>query len=386
MSPIGLRVPVETQLNNPKGRPMKRLVRSVKKVNSAVVGLDVHQRVIVYTWMDRRGEEVGQGSLPATEEALLELLDRVSPSVHVTFEAGGSMFWIYDLLVDRLGPEFVHVAQPKKIRAIANSTQKNDFNDSWWLAYLTYEGRLPECHVPVGTRRELRIAVRERFEVVKLITRTKVRLRSHLRQMGVTLPTRKIDSIAGWNALVDLTEERDGVQAQAIAHSLALLEHLLDALETWEKKVEGLAAGLPEVRTLEREIPGVGKVLSAVLVAELGPMQRFKSPKAVGRYTGLTPADRSSAGRHVPGAITREGSAHLRWALTQAAMGCLRSRSGPGLAVGNWIRVKERRMGCKAKARAAGARKLAELIWRLFHLGECFDASRPFGGAMAGRP
>ena len=83
--------------------------------------------------------------------------------------------------------------------------------------------------------------------------------------------------------------------------------------------------------------------------------------------------------------ITREGTEHLRWALTQAAMGCLRSRSGPGLAVGNWIRAKQRRMGCKAKARAAGARKLAESIWRLFHLGECFDRPSPSGDAPAAR-
>jgi len=38
-------------------------------------------------------------------------------------------------------------------------------------------------------------------------------------------------------------------------------------------------------------------------------------------------------------------------------------------------------MGNKAKTRAAGGRrKLAETIWRLFNLGECFDAARPFGG------
>ncbi len=37
-------------------------------------------------------------------------------------------------------------------------------------------------------------------------------------------------------------------------------------------------------------------------------------------------------------------------------------------------------MGIKSKARAAGARKLAESIWRLFHYGETFDPARPFGG------
>jgi transposase len=362
---------------------MKKLVRPVRKVNAEVVGLDVHQELIVFTRLDRHGEDLEQGSLAGTEDALTGLLDRLEAPVHVAFEAGRCTFWVYDVLVQRLGARFVHVAQPKKIRAIANSTQKNDFNDSWWLAYLTYEGRLPECFVPTGTLRELRIAVRERFELVKLITRSKVRLRSHLGQMGAKLPTRKIDSIAGWNALIDLTEEREGVQSQAVAHYLALLEHLLSSLDEWEAVIEELATELPEVQTLQQEMPGVGRVLSAVIAAELGPIQRFTSPKAMGRYTGLTPADRSSAGKQRPGSITREGSAHLRWALTQAAMGCLRSRSGPGLAAGNWIRAKEKRMGCKAKARAAGARKLAESIWRLFHWGEIFDASKPFAGLAA---
>ena len=39
-----------------------------------------------------------------------------------------------------------------------------------------------------------------------------------------------------------------------------------------------------------------------------------------------------------------------------------------------------RRLGCKGKARVAGARKIAESIWRLLHWGECFDAAKPFGG------
>ena len=362
---------------------MKKLVRPVQKVNADVVGLDVHQRQITFTRLDRHGEDAELGSVDCSEADVLALIDRLPRPLHVAFEAGGATFWLYDVLVAALGVRFVHVAQPKKIRAIANSTQKNDENDSWWLAYLTYEGRLPECHIPTGARRELRLAVRERFECVKLITRAKVRLRSHLRQMGFEIPTRKVDSIKGWNALIDLTEQRDGVQVEAVACYLSLLEHLQASLEDWEQRIDELAEGLPEVRTIRNHVPGVGKVLSAVLVAELGPIERFRSPKALARYTGLTPSNRSTDGNSRPGGITREGSEHLRWALTQAAMGCLRSRSGAGLAVGNWIRRKERRMACKAKARAAGARKLAESLWRLFHWGECFDPAKPFGGAVA---
>ncbi len=362
---------------------MKKLVRPVRKVNTEVVGLDVHQELIVFTRMDRHGDEIEQGKLASTKEALLGLLERCEKPLHIAFEAGGSTFWIYDFLVAELGEEYVHVVQAKKIQAIANSTEKNDFNDSWWLAYLTYEGRLPECYVPIGTLRELRLAVRERFEIVKLITRGKVRLRSHLRQMGIRLPVHKIESVEAWNSLVDLGENHGGVQGQAILHYLGLLQHLLDALHGWEETITELGKDLPAVRTIEEEMPGFGPVLSAVVVAELGPIDRFTSAKAMARYTGLTPSDRSSAGKARPGSITREGSEHLRWAMTQAAMACLRCRSGAGLAVGNWIRTKERRMGCKGKARVAGARKLTESIWRLFHWGERFDMAKPFGGVPA---
>jgi len=52
MSPLGLRVPVGIAANNPKGRPMKKLVRPVRKVNADVVGMDVHQRQITFTQLD----------------------------------------------------------------------------------------------------------------------------------------------------------------------------------------------------------------------------------------------------------------------------------------------------------------------------------------------
>jgi len=363
---------------------MKKIQRPVRKVNCAVLGLDVHQSLIAYAWLDAEGEDVREGTVQATPAALLGLLAQAGEGVHVAFEAGGSSFWLYDVLVEAVGAGRVHVAQSRKIRAIANTTRKNDANDAWWLAYLTFEGRLPECYIPTGLRRELRLAVRERFEAVKRQTRCKVRLRCHLRQMGMRLPHRRLLTQENRQVLEEVSR-RAGVQARAVGEALAQLEADRARIQGWEEVIEELAAQLPEVATIAREIPGVGKTLAAVLVAELGPISRFASPRAMGCYSGLVPSDRSSAGHQRHGAITREGSEHLRWALTQAAMGCLRARSGPGLAAGRWIRAKERRMGCKGKARVAGARKLNESIWRLFHLGECFDASKPFGGPVLAR-
>ena len=117
----------------------------------------------------------------------------------------------------------------------------------------------------------------------------------------------------------------------------------------------------------------------------VGDIKRFHSAKAFACATGLTPSDQSTSGKTIHGSISREGSPHLRWALTQAAMGCLRSRSGAGLAAGNWIRAKEKRMGIKAKARTAGGRKLAEAIWRLFSYGRVLRPRSPLRGQEEAR-
>ena len=116
-----------------------------------------------------------------------------------------------------------------------------------------------------------------------------------------------------------------------------------------------------------------------MIVAESGPLTRFAQPKAYGRYAGLTPSERSSAGQTRFGKISKEGNAQLRWALTQTAASCLNTKHGAGVSVRNWIRARELRMGSCKKALVAAARKLAEAIWRLFTLGECFDLERMFG-------
>jgi len=361
---------------------MKKINRPVTKVNTPVLGLDVHEKMTAYAHLDRVGDEADCGRIASTREAVTELVQATKGEgvVHVAFEAGGSTWWLFDLLVALLGREYVHVAHAKKVSAISNSSEKNDDNDAWWLAYLTYEGRLPECYIPTGTLRDLRMATRQRFEAVKMHTRAVVRLRALLRQMGRKLPTVKLETVSGWNYVISLCAELDTVLGQALRRCLRTVEFHREAVDDWESTIEEVAAEMPEVAVLRREIPGVGKQLAPVLVAEIWPIERFATPKALGRFTGMTPKDRSSAGNHRKGNMTREGSRHLRWALTQAAMGCLRSRSGSGLAVGNWIRTKQKRMGAKAKARVAAGRKLSESIWRLFHYGECFDMARPFGG------
>jgi transposase len=66
------------------------------------------------------------------------------------------------------------------------------------------------------------------------------------------------------------------------------------------------------------ELPGVGKVLAAVFLAEIGDISRFDSPKKLCSRAGLTPKHRESDEVVHRGAITKQGSRLARWAAIEA--------------------------------------------------------------------
>lgn len=361
---------------------MKKLSDPIRKVNAQSVGLDVHKSVTVFCVLDVEGKVVHEGRFASKREEFNRFIAKIlgQGEAHFAFEASRSSLWAYNVIRAHVDGDHVHVAQAKRIRAIANSNAKNDSNDAWWLAYLTYEGRLPEAHVPGAEILELRIATRERSFAVRHRTKIINRLRAHLAQIGEVVPGSSISTKKARLFVAEKALETSGTRGRALRSCLDELDYQDATIQEWDEVIGAMCPKLPAVDLIADEIPGVGRTLAATIVAEAGDIRRFHSAKAFGCATGLTPSDRSTSGKTLHGGITREGNPHLRWAMTQAAMGCLRAKKEPGYAVGEWIRAKQKRMGNKAKARAAGGRKLAEAIWRLFQHGECFDAARAFGG------
>jgi transposase len=65
-------------------------------------------------------------------------------------------------------------------------------------------------------------------------------------------------------------------------------------------------------------LPGIGPVLAAVAVAEIGDIRRFSRPARLSSWTGLTPRHRESDLKVTRGHITKQGSPILRWAMIEA--------------------------------------------------------------------
>lgn len=83
-----------------------------------------------------------------------------------------------------------------------------------------------------------------------------------------------------------------------------------EVLPTWSRD--------PLVRELQA-LRGVSQLHAAVLVAEVGPFERFDSPRQLMGFLGLTPSEASSGGKRRLGAITKTGNAFARRALVEAA-------------------------------------------------------------------
>ena len=65
-------------------------------------------------------------------------------------------------------------------------------------------------------------------------------------------------------------------------------------------------------------IPGVGPVLAAVFVAEIGDIARFSSARHLCSWAGLTPTHHESDEKVRRGHITKQGSRLVRWAAVEA--------------------------------------------------------------------
>jgi transposase len=358
---------------------MKKLIRKAVRFKGITLGLDVHKKFIEYCVLDREGDELDAGRTGSSPEDLKGLLNKLKKRgpLQACLEACGCFVWIFDLLVVELSREVVHVAQPSRIKVVANSMEKNDANDAWWLAYLLYEGRLPESFVAEGALRDLRIAERELRSYTDLRSDLLRRFKSHLAQAGVVVAKNWHASKTGRAKAGVAIAPIQGERKNALKMLLKQIKKLSSQMQYWRARVVQLSSKFPEVSTIKEHMPGFAEVLSATVVGELGSPARYYSEKAYGKATGLTPGYRESGGKSSVTTISRAGSRHARWAYTRAVISCMRCKKGPGVQVRRWVEERSKHKP-KRKVIVAAARKLAEGVWRLFAMGEVFDLTKAF--------
>jgi transposase len=296
-----------------------------------VVGIDLHRRRSVLVRMTETGERLDTVRIDNDPMTLAAEIAKAGEHPQVVLEATYGWYWAVDVLTDA-GAE-VHLAHPLGVKGFAYRRVKNDVRDAADLADLLRMGRLPEGWIAPPAVREVRELVRHRAKLVAWRSGLKASVHAVLAKQGLHLSVSDLFGVTGRRLLAQAP-----LDAPYRLRVNALLR-LIDALDFEIRAVGGpLRVALADHPgfTAVQAIPGVGPVLAAVFVAEIGDVHRFTSPAHLASWAGLTPKHRESDTVIRRGPITKQGSTLVRWAAVEAAQGarkaCWRSEQCAAIA------------------------------------------------------
>jgi transposase len=278
-----------------------------------VVGMDLHRRRSVLVRMTEDGRKLETARIENSPAALRAVLARAGASPRVVVEATYGWYWAADVL-EAAGAE-VHLAHPLGVKAFSYRRVKNDERDCADLADLLRMGRLPEAWIAPPQVRALREVTRHRHKLVGFRTSCKDQVHAVLAKCGIAVRHSDIFGRSGSAWLDQL------VLPQPYAGKVASLRALTGVLDGEIARLEEQAAGLlagHQGYAAVRELPGIGPVLGAVIVAEIGDITRFGKPGQLCSWAGLTPRHRESDVKVIRGHVSKQGSRMLRWALVEA--------------------------------------------------------------------
>jgi transposase len=278
-----------------------------------IVGIDLHRRRSVLVRMTETGERLETVRISNDPDYLRQVMVRAGEAPEVVLEAAYGWYWAADTLAE-LGAT-VHLAHPLGVKMFSLRRVKNDARDAADLADLLRMGRLPEAWIAPPATRELRGWVRHRAKLVALRSCLKNQIHAVLASAGVAVPMSDLFG-AGGRELLAATRLR--VESGSRIDSLLRVITALDfEIDLYARLVAGRLRSDPGYVAIQ-QIPGIGPVLAAVFVAEIGDIARFSRPEQLASWAGLTPKHHESDTTVHRGRITKQGSTLVRWAAVEA--------------------------------------------------------------------
>ncbi len=343
------------------------------------IGLDVHQATMSVAVLDYSGKLLMESILETSAATILQFFAGLRGRLVVTFEESTCAAWLYDLLKPHVAQ--LVVCNPRK-NYLLNEGNKSDRIDARKLAELL-RGNLvkPVYHGETGVR-TLRELARGYLTAVKDLTRVMNRLKAVYRSWAIPCAGREVYYArhrAEWLRKIPHPGPRR--RAEQLYEHLDMLQRLRQ-----QARRELLLESRRHPATARlRQIPCVGPIRAALLVALIQTPHRFRTKRQLWAYSGLALETRISAEyRYLENQLQRskkvlairglnEDHNHDLKGLLKAAATTASARPGPLQDFYQALLAK----GMKpTMARLTLARKIAAVALALWKKGESFDAEK----------
>lgn len=295
----------------------------MEEYTEVFVGLDVAKarHAVAIAEDGRQGEVRYFGEIGADAESVRRLVVKLRKRharLHFCYEAGPTGYGLYRQLTG-LGHACTVVA-PSLIPRKPGDRVKTNRRDAVQLARLLRAGELTAVWVPDEAHEAMRDLVRARDSAVDDLRRKRQSISSMMLRQGRTYPGKKT-----WGA-----RHLRWLQEQNFAHpsQQLVLQELLLAARHAEERLQRMEAAVieflpkwslaPTVEALQA-LRGINLVTAATIVAEIGDLRRFNSPRQFMGYLGLVPGERSTGDLVRRLGITKAGNGRVRRVLVESA-------------------------------------------------------------------
>ena len=268
--------------------------------NVKYIGLDVHKEAISIAVLNGAGKLVMESILETKAVTLVQFLQGLRGELHVTLEEGTWAAWLYDVLKPRVHE--VIVCNPRR-NALLKEGSKSDRVDARKLAELLRAGMLRAVYHGEHGLRTLRELARTYQTISKDLKRVMNRLKALYRSWGIPCMGTQVYAPRYREPWLNKIAQA-GVRRRA-----ELFYQHLDALQVLRRRVR--AELLVESRKhkavkLLRQIPCIGPIRAARLLALMQTPHRFRSKRQLWTYSGLGVETHDSAQhRYVDGRLQR---------------------------------------------------------------------------------
>jgi transposase len=256
------------------------------------------------------------------------------------------------------------------MKAIHGGKAKNDKIDSQKIAVLLRGGMLPQACVYPAEMRATRDLLRRRTHLM----RKRAELLAHVQNTNSQDNLPEIGKKIAYKANRGGVAERfaDPAVQKNIEVDLALVTYYDQLLTDLELSIV-TAAKHHDANTLYllQTVPGIGKILSLVLLYEIHDIERFPRVQDFVSYCRLVKCAKESAGKRLGTAGKKIGNAHLKWAFSEAA--ALFLRNNPA---GQKYLARLEKKHDKGKALSILAHQLARAVYYMLKRHTAFDMEK----------
>lgn len=295
----------------------------IARLSRRYLALDIHKHYSVVAGVNFEGKVVVE---PARiEHADLEgwLKKHIQPTDYVVIESTTNAWHIYDLLEPLA--EKVQVANPIKVKQIAQARVKTDIRDTLILARMLAANMVPDIWVPPVHVRNLRYLLSQRRHLVGMHTQTVNRMHSvaHRHHLNHPKGKRFNEKNTGWQQ----DEELSDSEKFQLELDMNTKRHLYEQAEKITKKLARMSHQKPWAASMMylMQLPGFGVITGMTVLAAIGDITRFESPKHLVSYSGLNSGLEQSGVKLRGKRITKEGRKDLRWAMVEVAQRAVKS-------------------------------------------------------------